>query len=62
MNNVIQNVARVSVEETSGEVSDNLQQNFAYVANELYQILGKDVFLLDGAAAAQDGAAEISHA
>jgi hypothetical protein len=33
-------------------VSDNLQQNFAYVANELYQILGKDVFLLDGAATA----------
>jgi hypothetical protein len=49
-NNIIQNVARMTVEETFGEVSENDQQNFAYVANELYQVLGKDVFLLDGAA------------
>jgi hypothetical protein len=42
----------MSVEETFGEVSENYQQNFAYVANELYQVLGKDVFLLDGAATA----------
>ena len=43
------------MEETFGEVSENFQQNFAYVVSELYQVLGKDVFLLDGAATAHRG-------
>ena len=45
-------MARVSIVEDleSGKQEGNAQENFLYMAKHLKDLLGKDVFLLDGAA------------